>query len=946
MKRKLTATTLLCISAFILSLNTFGQAKLPDSVVKTVYITPTSHYDLGFVEAPDQVRDRAAHHIDEVIRVAESDPNFRWTIESVWQVEEWLKRQQKPTSVLPKDKEKIARLMDLIKSGRVALSTAWGSMHTDFMGDEELNRICYGYTRLKKNYGIDSELALMDDVPGHPTTIPSVLANSGTKYLVTGTNLFLQDATSVAPGHVPFYWLSPDGNRVLTWISKSKRGGYTEGMTDFFVDPYSFDPYTDRRPFDMFNPDLTGKKTDLEIMEIGIRELIDRYNSANYKYDSVLVMYAHDFVEPTNIANLEKAVKLWNSKHPEIELKIATPNDFFAHIESKYSGQLETYKGEWSGLWSEAKTRSPKISAMARFAHDQTPAAETLWSGLAMTRGVSAPIGNFSKLYALMFGYDEHSGAGNNGWPQLNSIRSLEDQNRQYVRDMKAARDEAELLSNKGVELIAQPDRYAQTAVSSGDSFNALVYNGTSWDRSDIAQIKPPNEHSSIVNIKDNSSGQNIVFDTDADGKAIFVTAIVPSFGYRSYTVTAKEGKPQADLIEVKGRSIQNDKWSVSVRNDGNVESIKDLAARKELVNAAGERPFNDLLRIEGSEASVVRYPASPKITVQKGKVLSRISVSRERSIYPVSVITIYNGIDRVDIHNELDPHYEGFVGGKDFWGDSYYFAFPFNLNKDTLKVLREGQKWFDTLPDDYLPGARKDSVTTQHSIAMTDGKASALILHRQAFHWSFSSFVSTKVRAKDAPAEFSKMYTGQFPLPEATLYSRALRNASVSDTSDEGIVYMDTVEPGLDGNYIYDYAVMSDGRFDPVRAKQAGAEFNLPLAVRYTQTTAAAPSASFFSVAPTNVQIVDVKPITESVTRGEVSAAPLNPPVNKVFIVRLQEFAGRDSSVTLKLPAKIRSAEVVTLNELATGQKINVTSPLSVSIKKFQTLTLKVEVE
>src|SRR5215467_12166483 len=71
---------------------TLSRARLPESSIKTVYIVPTSHYDFGFVEPPDQVRERAARHIDEVIRVAESDPDFRWTIESVWQVNEWLKR--------------------------------------------------------------------------------------------------------------------------------------------------------------------------------------------------------------------------------------------------------------------------------------------------------------------------------------------------------------------------------------------------------------------------------------------------------------------------------------------------------------------------------------------------------------------------------------------------------------------------------------------------------------------------------------------------------------------------------------------------------------------------------------------------------------------------------------------------------------------------------------
>ncbi|MEP7037691.1 MAG: hypothetical protein ABI891_05065, partial [Acidobacteriota bacterium] len=216
-------SVLLCV--FLL--NVSGQNKLPPSSIKTVYITPTSHYDFGFVEPPDAVRARAARHIDEVIRMAESDKDFRWTIESVWQIDEWLKRQKKPTSVLPNDKEKIARLMNLIKREQVALSTSWGSMHTDFMGAEELNRICYNYEILHRTYGINSEVALMDDVPGHPTSIPSVLAGSGTKYLTVGANLFIGEATSLAPGKVPFYWQSPDGNKVLTWVSQSKRGGYT-----------------------------------------------------------------------------------------------------------------------------------------------------------------------------------------------------------------------------------------------------------------------------------------------------------------------------------------------------------------------------------------------------------------------------------------------------------------------------------------------------------------------------------------------------------------------------------------------------------------------------------------------------------------------------------------------------------------------------------------------
>src|SRR5258708_36208959 len=92
-----------------------SNAHLPESSIKTVYIVPTSHYDFGFVDPPDAVRERAARHIDEVIRVAESDPDFRWTIESVWHINECLKRAKTPTSVLRDDQNKMERLVKLSK---------------------------------------------------------------------------------------------------------------------------------------------------------------------------------------------------------------------------------------------------------------------------------------------------------------------------------------------------------------------------------------------------------------------------------------------------------------------------------------------------------------------------------------------------------------------------------------------------------------------------------------------------------------------------------------------------------------------------------------------------------------------------------------------------------------------------------------------------------------
>jgi hypothetical protein len=475
----------------------------------------------------------------------------------------------------------------------------------------------------------------------------------------------------------------------LLWVSQGNRGAYVEAFTDFYLDPYSLDPYTDRRPFDMFNPDLAGKTSDIGIMEMGVTNLLNRYNSAGYHYDAVMAMYAHDFFEPSNVENLERSVKLWNGKHDEVKLKIATSPEFFEYIQSKYGSEIPTYRGEWSGLWSEAKNASPRISATARYTHDHAPAAEILWSAISMLHRIPYPAGNFSSIYDLMFTYDEHSGAGNTGWPQLNSSGPLIEQNREYVKFTGDAKADTDRLLSSGIKILGQPSRYDNVKPAASDlSYPYVVYNGNSWPRNDIVRVGPPTDKRKITSIKDLSNGVAVPFDIDEDGNAVFVARDVPPLGYKTFVVGTAVGNAVTTLRPSAGNSITSSRYSVSVRSDGTISSIRDRVANKELVNNNGQLPFNDLLRIEGSDASKVLYPVIPRVTVRKGNVMTELVVDRERSSFPKTNITLYEGIDRVELRNELDASRFPFVGGNNNWSDSYYFAFPFNLAKD-FKVMR-----------------------------------------------------------------------------------------------------------------------------------------------------------------------------------------------------------------------------------------------------------------
>jgi len=102
----------------------------------------------------------------------------------------------------------------------------------------------------------------------------------------------------------------------------------------------------------------------------------------------------------------------------------------------------------------------------------------------------------------------------------------------------------------------------------------------------------------------------------------------------------------------------------------------------------------------------------------------------------------------------------------------------------------------------------------------------------------------------------------------------------------------------------------------------------------------------SYFMVNQPNVEIVTVKQIADTTTHGEVSANPLNPRASTVFVMRLQEFVGRATSVEVTLPVKIRAAAILNQTEDQVLETLSSLSPLSVKLKPYETVTLRVEIE
>src|SRR5258707_15069301 len=90
--------------------------------IKTIYVIPSSHWDLGFIAPPEEILPRLKPHLDEVIANAKADPEFRWTVESAWQLREWLARTP--------DLKQVQELVDLLNKGHIQISSVFGNIHT------------------------------------------------------------------------------------------------------------------------------------------------------------------------------------------------------------------------------------------------------------------------------------------------------------------------------------------------------------------------------------------------------------------------------------------------------------------------------------------------------------------------------------------------------------------------------------------------------------------------------------------------------------------------------------------------------------------------------------------------------------------------------------------------------------------------------------------------
>ena len=633
--------------------------------IRQIYVVSHSHLDIGFTRPPDEVARDYKDSIDTAIRLAREHTDFRWTIESAWMLQEWLRRTD--------DEQQVAELTNLLKEGRLALGVAFASMHSGLMGTEETNRLVYLGHKLRRQLGLEAPVAFQNDVPGFSWAFPRVLAGSGVKYLVNGLNLFIGGGNNLGVGKNPFYWVGPDGSRVLTWFTYD---GYMEGFRWGLGTGI---------PADQLERNVTRRLAWLE--------------RNGYQYDTYMLMRATgDNSGPLGALGVLEAIREWNRNHPELPMKMSTADEFFRYLTDNYGDDFPTAAGDATGHWATVKLRVPETTSKMRQASSALPAAETAATIASIVHGSTFPRHDFAEAWETMLTFQEHT-TGSGAWPRYHS---------RWEADWNEAAQYAFSLigySNTEQQFRKAMDRIAAPVQRRNAKRTLMVFNGLSWRRDGLVVVEnlPAALHEGPLVAVDLASGEEFRCEDipNTERHVMFFARDVPAIGYRMYSIKRAGTRSSPPEREFRLRGT----WDES----GTLTSILDTGSGREMLRANPERTFGGLyLALDRKE--YLEAPIGPgAVRVVEGPLTRRVEFERAGSALPLTVLTTYRDADYADLAFDVDLTVlrEETAGHQ-----AYGIALPL---ADSQELFIDGAGFVAHVPEERLPGSDTWQYTPQH---------------------------------------------------------------------------------------------------------------------------------------------------------------------------------------------------------------------------------------
>ncbi|MBU0640275.1 MAG: hypothetical protein KKB50_15520 [Planctomycetes bacterium] len=643
-----------------------------------IYLMHHTHLDIGYTHTQEQVEQRQMEFLDQVqdlIHATDDYPpaaRFKWLPEGLWAVESYLKAA---------DETQRAAFLEAARAGRIGLDALYGNALTGLYSQEELFELVDYALRLREQYGLTIDSAMISDVPGYTWGLVPVLAQCGIKYLSAGPNSGHRVGHTFAWADKPFYWVSSCGrHRILFWMAGKGYSWFHGGR-----------PLNARRLF----------------------EYLAELEASGYPYDLVQLRYSIGADNGPPDPHLSDFVRKWNEEHAYPKIIVCTTSQMFHDFEQRYGDRLPTVRGDFTPYWEDGAASTAADTAANRHAAEKLVQARTLW---ALLNPGPYPDERFYAAWRNAVLYDEHT------WGAYNSIsrpdhpfaRRQAEYKQQMALQAKGIADESLAAATAGRLAEQRPVRAVE------------VFNTCSWLRTDVVVL--PAETELAGEVVRAADGAVLPAQRLSTGELAFLATDVPPLGSARFAIEPGSASGGDGRVVAEGTTLSN--GLVTVRVDERTGAIAELSCAGRSANLVDQTTgyqLNDYVYVAGRNPDNQERVGSASITVlERGPLVGTLEVKSTapgaRSL--VRRISLVSGMARVDITNIIDklPIREQ---------EGVHFAFPLNVPG---AVVRLDMPWAVVRPEaDQIAGACKNFFAVQRWVDVSNVDGGVTFVTRDA---------------------------------------------------------------------------------------------------------------------------------------------------------------------------------------------------------------------
>lgn len=663
----------------------------------TLLVVPHEHLDIGYTDYQAKVAAVHSHVIDEAMQLMAQHPDFRFSLDGEWSLEQFLKTRS------PAQQQ---RAITAIQKQELFVPANYANLLTGFPTAETLIRSLYPSANFSRVHSAPFNYATITDVPSYSWSYASVLASAGIKALLAGSDNIRAPVLfqGMLNEDSPMWWQGPDGQKLLFWYTFS----YAQLHVLFGLPPVA----------------MAGRDT--------LPLFLHQYERPGYRADAV-VLYGSQFENGNLFPQQAQVVEQWNKVYAYPHLQYS---GFYAALENvakQFGNDIPTVSGDGGPYWEDGIASDSRYAAMERRNESRGPSAEKLATLTSLINpDLAADKTDLDRMWTYMVLMDEHTFDSHNSVEQPTSKEATQQAQvkQQYAID---ARGIADFLVRNSMASIVNS---ISTRLGS-----LIVFNTLNWKRSGPVSL----DLEKGDEIVDKSNGQVVPAEVLYTGKGFshvsFMAQEIPAVGYKVYELR-RAAEPAAPAESEDTTTLESPYYRVVLDPvTGAVRSIYDKQLHRELVNEQSPYRFGQYLYVTGGDRepnSILQYDPGhpypkPKLEIhpaQDGRLVSvartpygwvaRMKSTDMNTPGITTEIRLFDKEKKIEFIEDLDKKK---VDSK----EAVYFAFPFAMNQAQFEY--EIQNGVVDPAKDMYPGAGHEWFSVQHWVSAEQDGISGTVM-------------------------------------------------------------------------------------------------------------------------------------------------------------------------------------------------------------------------